>query len=107
LFLVRTKGFPDDSLVVGGVSQYNADLQPVNKIGVSVKIASALAAGSQASSANGVAVATHSAASIINPNTISIGTRADAGQQWNGFVERIALWPATRIANASLQGFTA
>ena len=105
LLLEGNSGRPDDLLRRGGVIAYNTQLASAGYAGQSVKVATALAAGDQAAAAAG-ALTTHAAASIIAPSALTIGASAGGGAQWNGFVERVALWPTTRIPNAMLVEMT-
>lgn len=93
-------------LVVGGVQQTAPSGGGTWSQSASAKFALAMAPADQAQSFNGGAVTTSATTPIFTPSVITIGARQGGSQQWNGYVERIALWPTTRLPNASLQSLT-
>ena len=105
LLLEGNSGRPDDLCKRGGVIQYNGQLSSTSYVGQSLRLATALAAGDQAAAAAG-ALTTHAVAAIILPTALAIGSSVAGGAPWNGFVERVALWPTTRIPNAMLVEIT-
>ncbi len=76
--------------------------------GVRGKIAMAIAGGDQALVFNGAAPITASPTYSAGPlfNQVEIGNSPDQFP-WNGYIERIAIWPTTRVPNSSLQAITA
>ncbi len=76
--------------------------------GVRGKIAMAIASGDQALVFNGAAPASDSPAYSAGPalNQVEIGNSPDQFP-WNGYIERIAIWPTTRVPNSILQAITA
>lgn len=109
-FVARRNGTPFGEhlvLVTGGAANINADMSTAAWGNVSGKIAFAGAAGDQKAAFNGT-LDTNSYASPmpVGVNTVYIGTSATGDVWWNGFIERIALWPATRITNTQLQSIT-
>lgn len=107
LLVDRTSGKIDDLLTVGGSSKYNSTLSnTVYAPAVMFKAATALAAGTQASTVAGSTPTTHSAASIFTPTAINIGNRVGGGQQLDGYVSRIAIWPTVALSNSALQSIT-
>ena len=75
---------------------------------VRAKIAGAAAAGDQASySTNGTLMGTAAAAVLpLGLITVRISSDATGVNSLNGFLERIAIWPTTRIPNTQLQTIT-
>lgn len=74
---------------------------------VSGKIALAVTAADQAAVFNaGTPAAAALAVLPATPTQVYIGNRPDAARAWNGFIQRVALWP-TRISNTTLQSITA
>ncbi len=104
LLLEGNSGRPDDLFKRGGVIQYNGQLSSTSYVGQSLRFATALAAGDQAAVVAGGPVTTHAAAAIIVPTALAIGSSVAGGAPWNGFVERVALWPTTRIPNLRAAG---
>jgi hypothetical protein len=94
-------------IVASGVNSGAPGNQGACTINVSSQIAMAGAPSDQAFVRNGQA-ATTSAVAIPAPNSIQIGVRPDSGAltQWNGYVERIAIWPTQRLPNVTLQALT-
>jgi hypothetical protein len=99
----------------GNFLGFNASASVGNVIGngpvwtqnVSGKLAVTSAASDQASSFNGGAVSTGAFSLPVGVNAVSIGNQGDnASQLFNGFVERIAIWPSARVPNAQLQSIT-
>ena len=75
--------------------------------GTRSKWATGVEAGSQASSVDGAAVSATSAATLPTaPTALRIGVNSGATEQFNGYIERIAVFPF-RLANAQLQALTA
>jgi hypothetical protein len=66
------------------------------------KEATAVAASDQALSFNGSAVVTAAAALPVGVNAVIIGANQAGGQNWDGDITEFAIWPATRLPNASL-----
>lgn len=109
-FVARRNGTPFGEhlvLVTGGAVNINADMSTAVWGNVSGKIAFAGAAGDQKAAFNGT-LDTNSYASAmpVGVNTVYIGASATGDTWWNGFIERIALWPTTRITNTQLQQIT-
>lgn len=109
-FVARRSGSPFGEhlvLATGGVANVNADMTTAAWSNASGKIAFAGAAGDQKAAFNG-ALDTNSYASAmpVGANAVNIGTAGTGDGWWNGFVERVALWPTTRISNAVLQSIT-
>ncbi len=98
----RTNGRPVTLLSVGGVSKYNVAIAANNRIGVSFKMASAVADSDQAAVESGGTANTHTSTPIFVPTVITVGGRADSTETWNGFVEKIAVWTTRRISNATM-----
>lgn len=72
------------------------------------KAAAAYAPGSQAGSFNGeAAAATASALTPAGLNRIELGANGVGALQLNGYLERVAVWRTTRLADAVLPGVTA
>lgn len=103
--LRRTAGNATARLSAGGST---VDLTSgAMAIGAATKLAAAYQSGSQALSRNGAAVAAGASALVpTGINTLSIGHGAIGTAPWNGYVERVAVWPANRISNAGLQTLT-
>lgn len=71
-------------------------------------LAVAYAIGDQALSfAGGAIVAGTSALAPAGLNAVTIGHGAGGAAPFQGYVQRVAIWPATRISNAALQALTA
>lgn len=67
----------------------------------------AATAGDQAGVMTGQALSTATAASMpVGVNSIGIGTLLGAGTVSNGYINRIAIWPTTRLPNATLVALT-
>jgi hypothetical protein len=91
---------------VGGTGWSN-EPATVFATGVSTKWSSAQAAADQSSATGGTLQTPQTAALLpTTPTTVNIGNDVVGGEQWNGYVERIALWPTARVANAQLQAMT-
>lgn len=76
-------------------------------VGTPTELAAAYQRNAQALSRNGAAAATGASALVpAGMTTLSIGHGAIGTAPWNGYVERVALWPANRISNAGLQTLT-
>lgn len=89
---------------VGGTGINNSPVTVFNP-NVSTKWAAALAANDQQLYTDSVAASANTAASLpTTPTSVRLGSGAT--EQWDGFVERVALWPTTRITNAQLQAIT-
>ncbi len=105
-FMNRISGAIEDQLLVGAVTKYNGTVLATNNIAVSVKTAGALADADQRHCAGGTLGTARTITPIYTPTTIHIGCRADTLQQWNGYVEKIAVWGTKRIPNATMQSIT-
>jgi hypothetical protein len=66
------------------------------------KVALAVAASDQAFVFNGGGLATGAGALPINVSIGKIGSNEAGAQQWDGDITEFAIWPTTRIPNASL-----
>jgi hypothetical protein len=99
-------GVATDIIVVGNVQQTSPASAGAWNAVTSGKLTMGLAAGDQALSFNGSAVTTSTTTPLFTPSGVSIGSRQGGTLQWNGYVERIALWPSTRLPNATLQSLT-
>jgi hypothetical protein len=67
-------------------------------------LAGALAVGDQAATFNGDTVATAAPASIpTGLNTIRMGSLANSGAFWEGYILRAVFWASNRLSNAALQ----
>lgn len=75
----------------------------------SAKVAATATASDQAAVVNNGTIATGAGASLpTTPTEIVVGANATGGtEQWNGYIERITLWPTLRLSNAILQAITA
>jgi len=75
--------------------------------GIRGKIAVAISDGDHTLVFNGAAPATASPAYAAGPtfNQIAIGNSPDHFP-WDGYIERIAIWPGTRVPNATLRAIT-
>jgi hypothetical protein len=75
--------------------------------GVRGKIAMAISNGDHALVFNGAAPVTASPPYSAGPtfNQVAIGNSPDQFP-WNGYIERVAIWPNTRVQNAVLQAIT-
>jgi hypothetical protein len=93
-------------IISGGVSQSAPTALGAWDTNVNGKFAGAVTAGDAAISFNGSAVNTSSPTLMpVGPNKIVIGSNG-AAAFWNGYITRVAAWPATRISNAQLQAIT-
>jgi hypothetical protein len=72
-------------------------------VGVRAKLAAVFAPSDQAGAINGGTVLTNSLGTPILPTAIHIGSTAIGTQQIDGYIERIAVWPTTRLSNVNLQ----
>lgn len=102
--LARASGKFADFLVVGAVTKFNSTIGASNVIGVSAKFASAVADADQ-NDVTGASSLTHAITPIFVPTQIDF-RRAGTAQTWNGYVERIAVWPTQRLSNAILASLT-
>ena len=94
------------NITTGGVATItNSDASWLSR--ASGRQAVAVAVNDQAMSFNGTAIVTSVSALPIAPNALRIGTNQSGAVQWNGYIERIALWPGTRLSNNNLQRITA
>lgn len=91
-------------IVAGGAAQY-APNGAVWAQGVSGKSAMGVATSIQASAFNGVSPTPGSTTTLPVFSIISLGYTA-AGSFWNGYIERVALWPTARLSSAVLQSIT-
>ncbi|MBV8744097.1 MAG: hypothetical protein JO134_03530 [Xanthobacteraceae bacterium] len=75
--------------------------------GIRGKIAMAISNGDHALVFNGAAPVTASPSYSAGPtfNQVAIGNSPDQFP-WNGYIERVAIWPNTRVPNAVLQAIT-
>lgn len=74
---------------------------------VSAKFAVAVAPASQAASFAGNTPGTATSAAIAStPTGVAIGSTGVVGNNWGGQIERIAIWPNTRLQNSQLQDLT-
>lgn len=93
----------------GGITPLDNNNTPVLTQNVSGKMVAAFAPSDQALYGNGTQSVTNSSGTPpISPTltTIHVGARADGNSQYNGYVERIAVWPMTRLPNTFLQNIT-
>ncbi len=89
----------------GSTAMITGPSWPIN---TSRRLAAAYSAGNQALAVDGAAAI--SGASALVPaglTTAPIGETATGVNQFNGYIERVALWPTHRITNAGLQTLTA
>jgi hypothetical protein len=109
-FLVYNSSFQPVALAVTASSPtfsgaFAAGSWPIDQRG---KIALGYAPGSSAASFNNLAPITGSSASALPVvNNFVVGAQLSASSYFNGYVERVALWPTTRISNLGLQQLTA
>lgn len=101
----RTTGVTAINLYVGGPNIYSVSCGATNVIGTSVKTSHALAPSRQRGAAGGTLSAAQTANPIFTPTSFSIGMEINTAQ-WNGFVERIAIWPTIAISDATQQSIT-
>jgi hypothetical protein len=93
--------------VVGGAAQTVPASAGTWSQSTSGKLIAAFASNDIAVDFNGAAVVTSAANTLPAGLTrLEIGGNGISGGQWNGYVERIALWPTTRLPNATLQSLT-
>jgi hypothetical protein len=93
--------------VVGGAAQTAPSSAGTWSQSASGKLIAAFASNDIAVDFNGAAVVTSAANTLPASLTrLEIGSNGISGGQWNGYIERIALWPTTRIPNATLQSLT-
>lgn len=105
LVLYRSSGLAVDVLVAGGVNQSAAS--PSAAWSGSGKMMAALALSDFAAVFNGGSIAASTPASMpTGLNTIQLGRSGSGAGFFNGFIERIALWPNGRISNAAMQSIT-
>lgn len=100
---------PNNGFGYTSVGGTGFDLRPIGTWSqfTRAQIAGAAAAGSQAAVVNGGTVVTGSAATLpTTPTEIDIGSSFAGGGSFNGYVERIAVWPNNRISNAGLNALT-
>jgi Putative phage tail protein len=91
-------------LSAGGTS---ATLTGGAMLGAGAQIAAAYRIADQALVLNGGAAAT--GASALAPaglNTVAIGHGAAGAAPWGGYIERVAIWPGTRVSDAGLHALT-
>ena len=108
LQLYRTSSTGNAGALVssGGVAQYNQTNGSWAQ-NVSGKIAAAITAGDQEAAFNGVLLIAGTGASMpVSVNTVTIGALIGTSAAFDGFIQRVAIWPTTRISNASLQALT-
>lgn len=105
LFMNRINGFVNMNLTTSSVSRFTVAVDAVSHAAASVKMAMALAAGDQIGCAGGTLSAAQTITPIFLPNQISVGG-GQVQSDWNGYVERIVVWPTQRLANATLQSLT-
>lgn len=104
---VSASGFGGITGVAASVQYYSTSGAPALANGSSSKIAGAFAPSDQAFVGNGGTILTNSTGTPLSvPTIIHVGSRADGAIQTNGYIERIALWPTTRLSNAALQKIT-
>ena len=94
------------AIVSGGTSASDLSSAPWLP-GVRAKIAMAISDGDHALVFNGAAPVTNNPAYSAGPafNQIAIGNSPDHFP-WDGYIERIAIWPSTRVPNAILRAIT-
>jgi hypothetical protein len=102
---VATTGIGQGVTTTGGVDTVVAS-GIVSTQNISCRIAFAIANLDQAVSQNGSAIVTGAGALPSTPTVITIGTDQSTTLQYDGYVERVAIWAATRVSNASLQRIT-
>lgn len=80
---------------------------PTLAAGAGIKLAYAVAASDQAASLNGASVLTSAGSLPLTPTIVNLGSRVQSNDRlWNGFIGRIAIWPTTRLPNATLQSIS-
>lgn len=107
--LVERRNAATAALLTTLVGGTGAGFAPVATLtqNVSFKVASAITANDQASVINGGTPGTAAAAVLpTTPTSVRFGSNSAGTESWNGFVERVALWPSTRIPNSQLQAIT-
>jgi hypothetical protein len=108
LQLYRTSATGNAGALVssGGVAQYNQTNGSWAQ-NVSGKMAAAITSGDQESAFNGVLLTAGTGAFMpVSVNTVTIGALIGTSAAFDGFIQRVAIWPATRISNTNLQAFT-
>jgi hypothetical protein len=78
----------------------------VTPVGSVYKAAASFITGSQHFTTNGGSVLTLAQPFTTGLNHVNIGLRADQTFAANGYVQRTALWPTTRISDAGMQALT-
>lgn len=102
---VAVTGIGQGVVTDGGVDTVVASGM-VSAQSVSRKIAFAIAAADQALSQDGAATVAGASTLPSTPTIITIGTDQSTTLSYNGYIERIALWPTTRLLNTDLQRIT-
>jgi len=110
IYHVASTGTAAELTIVGGVQATNLPgvITNVWSRFTSSKLATALAVGDAAMAGNGT-LTTSAIGSLVAWATLTqthLGDNGGSQGQWNGYVERIAIWPTTRISNAQLQAMT-
>src|SRR5215471_2924491 len=82
-------------VVFSSANQLNVSFGAWNP-GVSAKTAVAAQSGDQAAVRDGGTVQTAAVSGVPVPTVVNIGTRQANGSPFDGYVERVALWPTTR-----------
>lgn len=100
-----TSNFGETFSAAGGSqsTQVAAVLWSQNVIG---KLAVSVASGAQAGVFNGGTPGTTAGALPANPTNLHIGTQQSGATQFNGSVQRIALWPTVALPSAALKQMT-
>lgn len=96
-------GLDTFTIAAGGIGQTNILSILTLPVNVSSKVAANVSAGSQNASLNGAAVVSDVggtlATGVLN---YRIGNDTGGNNQFNGYIERVALWPSTFLPNATL-----
>jgi hypothetical protein len=72
------------------------------------KVAFAVAANDLAATFNASAISAVGTATMpVTPTTVRLGQQPNGIRWWGGYIERIALWPTTRVPNGDLQRIAA
>jgi hypothetical protein len=100
----RTNGKVFDNLVVASVNQYNSSYGS-SVLSLPVAVAMALADGDQRWAVAGTLGTARTASPIFTPTNVVLGAQVTSAQ-WNGYIQRVALWPNSRLSNAQLQALT-
>lgn len=109
LYRETTTGAARCLAIVAGVAQGAPASAGTWAQSTSRKLVGALAANDCAASFNGGAVVTSSSNSMPSGlNAVNPGVTGGAfGSSWEGYIERIAIWPGVRLSNADLQRLSA